>query len=215
MSYFSIFKQLRFTRTLILLLFITLTSACVTAPELYTEQDAKTEQSRDLADLDRDGIINERDECTESPSDAVIDNDGCPALTGRPKVKYRIIHFGFDKSSLSAREHKRVLEMATFLKKYPETNLYLIGDTSSEGSDSYNQKLAKRRINSVHKLLQANGISNERLKQEIYSLKNHLPPELTGRDRRLIAVLQWPSNYKDYQVEWSIFTEMDKERLTY
>jgi len=215
MSQTTNFKHTLLNRLLIVLLCGFFTTACITDPELYTKQASSPEQSRDLADIDHDGIINERDQCADSPSDAIIDNDGCSELTGRPKVKYRIIHFGFDKSSLSTREHKRVLEMATFLKKYPETDLYLIGDTSEEGNDSYNQKLAKRRINSVHKLLLDKGISSERLKQEIYSFKNHLPPELKGRDRRLIAVLQWPAHYKDYQVKWNIFTEMKKEQLSY
>jgi outer membrane protein OmpA-like peptidoglycan-associated protein len=213
MKYVNSLAQVILNRVFIALLCITSIAACVTDPELYSEQSPAIEQTRDLADLDLDGVINERDLCADSPYDAVIDNDGCPTLTGRPKVKYRVIHFGFDKYSLSTREYKRVLEMADFLKKFTETSLYLIGDTSEEGSDSYNQALAQRRINSVLDVLMKQGINSERFKQEIYSFKNHIPDELKGRNRRMIAVLQWPDDFKDYEVKWNIFSEINKESL--
>ena len=213
MNYFNSLNELIFNRVFIAVLCIISISSCVTDPELYSEQNPAREQTRDLADIDRDGVINERDLCADSPDDAIIDNDGCPTLTGRPKVKYRVIHFSFDKSSLSAREHKRVLEMAEFLKKYTETSLYLIGDTSEEGSDSYNKALAQRRIDSVLNVLLKEGINSDRFKQEIYSFKNHIPEELKGRNRRMIAVLQWPDDYKDYKIKWNIFSEINKENL--
>jgi len=186
-------------------------SACVTEPALYTQQDPLQKQTRDLNDIDLDGVINERDSCDETPSDAVINNDGCPELTGRPKVKYRVIYFGFDKDQLNEKEQKRTIEMATFLNKYPETNLYLIGDTSDVGTEEYNKKLAMRRINTVHKLLIEHNVKASRLKKEVYAFKNHLPDYLKGRQTRLVAVLQWPEDYKDYEVEWTIFTEKNKK----
>ncbi len=213
MNYNNSLHELILKRIFITLLCTLSIASCVTDPELYSEQNPAIEQTRDLADLDLDGVINERDLCADSPYDAVIDNDGCPTLTGRPKVKYRVIHFGFDKSSLSSREYKRVLEMADFLKKYAETSLYLIGDTSEEGSDSYNQKLAQRRIDAVLDVLLKQGIDRDRFKQEIYSFKNHIPEELKGRNRRMIAVLQWPDDYKDYKIQWNIFSEINKENL--
>ncbi len=213
MNYSNSLHKLILKRIFITLLCTLSIASCVTDPQLYSEQNPAIEQTRDLADLDLDGVINERDLCTDSPYDAVIDNDGCPTLTGRPKVKYRVIHFGFDKSSLSSREYKRVLEMADFLKKYAETSLYLIGDTSEEGSDRYNQKLAQRRIDAVLDVLLKQGIDRDRFKQEIYSFKNHIPEELKGRNRRMIAVLQWPDDYKDYKIQWNIFSEINKENL--
>jgi len=200
----------------LLVIFSTLSlSACITTPELYTEQDPQQEQDRDLYDIDLDGVINERDLCTETPSDAVINNDGCPNLTNRPKEKYRVIYFGFDKSTLSDNEIKRTIEIATFLNNHPETGLYLIGDTSDVGTDKYNEKLAMQRINSVKKLLIEHKVKVKRLKKEVYAFKNHLPDPLKGRETRLIAVLQWPDSYKDYEVEWNIFTDEHKKAFMY
>lgn len=194
-------------RLTVILLCIISTFACVTDPELYSEQEPLQQQTRDLNDVDNDGVINERDLCTGSPSDAIIKNDGCHDFNDRPKVKFRVINFGFDKSSLSSYEHKRVIEMATFLKKYPETMLYLIGDTSAVGTEEYNEKLSKRRIKTVHALLIKNGIDEHRLNDETFQATKHIPEKLKGREKRLIAVLKWPDDYKDYEVEWNIFTE--------
>ncbi|HCM46802.1 MAG TPA: hypothetical protein DIS98_04630 [Colwellia sp.] len=185
-------------------------SACISDPELYSEQDPLQVQTKDLNDIDLDGVINERDLCASTPDDAIIDNNGCPKLTGRPKVKFRIINFGFDKSNLSNYEYDRVLKMANFLHKYPETTLYLIGDTSMEGSDAYNEKLAQRRIKTVHDVLIDNNIDVKRLNDETFNVENHIPESLTGRQKRLIAVLKWPDDYKDYEIEWDIFTESKK-----
>jgi hypothetical protein len=124
-----------------------------------------------------------------------------------------VVYFGFDKDQLNEKEQKRTIEMATFLNKYPETNLYLIGDTSDVGSEEYNKKLAMRRINTVHKLLIEHNVKASRLKKEVYAFKNHLPDYLKGRQTRLVAVLQWPEDYKDYEVEWTIFTEKNKKML--
>jgi OOP family OmpA-OmpF porin len=185
-------------------------AACVSAPELYSNKNPLQAQTRDLNDVDLDGVINERDLCSETPNDAVINNDGCEKLTGRPKVKFREVNFSFDKSDLNTYEHNRVVEIAFFLNKYPETSLYLIGDTSIEGSDAYNEKLAQRRIKTVHTLLIKNKVAASRLKKESFSVRNHIPESLKGRKTRLIAVLKWPEDYKDYEVEWNIFTESQK-----
>lgn len=181
-------------------------TACVSQPELYTEQD----QTRDLLDTDLDGVINARDLCADTPTDAVINNDGCPNSHDRPKITFRSIQFDFDKHTLTEGEQQRVVEMAEFLKKYTVPQVYLIGDTSTEGSQAYNDKLAQRRINAVTKILLANGVKEKRLEKEIYSVENHIPEALIGRSTRLIAVLKWPDNYKDYDVEWTIFTEKNK-----
>lgn len=202
-------------RFMLLITLVTALSACVSQPELYSEADPQMEQTRDLFDLDLDGVINERDLCADTPTDAIINNDGCPTYTNRPKVKYRVINYAFDSSTLSSHEKVRVKEMARFLKKYPLTSLYLVGDTSVEGSEAYNLALAQRRIKSVHKILIAERVNPKQLKSEVYSFKNHMPASLFGRKTRLVAILQWPDDYKDYEIEWDIFTQKREENLTY
>ena len=94
----SLFNSMRLSMLTLCLISL---SGCVTDPELYSNQEPLQEQTRDLNDIDLDGVINERDLCAETPNDAVISNDGCEKLTGRPKVKFREIDFAFDESSLS------------------------------------------------------------------------------------------------------------------
>ena len=65
----------------------------------------------------------------------------------------------------------------------------------------------------MHHLLGRKGIEKSRLKNESYLEKSHIPASLKGRQTRLIAVLQWPVDYKDYQVEWTIFTDVQSQNL--
>lgn len=66
---------------LILLIAVGLT-ACVDIDSVSKAPVAA--QTFDLADQDRDGVINARDLCADTPIDASIDNDGCSA-DGRMK----------------------------------------------------------------------------------------------------------------------------------
>ncbi len=73
------------------------------------------------------------------------------------------ILFGFDRSDLGAAAQQNLNKLADVLKRYPDTNIEIIGHTDDKGSDSYNQGLSERRAGSVATYLRNNGISNARL----------------------------------------------------
>lgn len=175
-------------------------SACASDPVLYGPQ----EQSRDLYDSDVDGVINARDNCAQTQDQAVTDNDGCPTETNIPHADVRVIDFGFDKDTLTPQEQVKVIELAEEMKKNTQTQLYLIGDTSVEGTDEYNRKLAQRRIKTVTDILQANGVNSSRFQTETYEYPIHMPKNLAGRDTRLIAILSIPDS-TGYQKQWQLY----------
>lgn len=175
-------------------------SACASDPVLYGPQ----EQSRDLYDSDVDGVINARDNCAQTQDQAVTDNDGCPAATNIPHADVRVIDFGFDKDTLTPQEQVKVIELAENMKKNTQTQLYLIGDTSVEGTDEYNRKLAQRRVKTVTDILIANGVNSSRFQTETYEYPIHMPKNLAGRDTRLIAVLSIPDS-TGYQKQWHLY----------
>lgn len=178
---------------------LTLT-ACASDPVLYAPQ----EQSRDLYDSDVDGVINARDNCVETGLDAVTNNDGCPSETEIPQHEVRVINFGFDQDTLTPQEQVKAIELAEYLRNNPTKQVYLIGDTSIEGSEEYNQKLAQRRIKTVTDILMANGVSASRFETETYQYPIHMPKELAGRKTRLIAVLSVPGS-KSYKKKWPLY----------
>lgn len=71
--------------------------------------------------------------------------------------------FGFDRSDLSASARTNLDKLSNVLKKYPDTNIKIIGHTDDKGTDTYNQGLSERRANSVGSYLRSNGISSSRI----------------------------------------------------
>src|SRR5215213_5759348 len=71
--------------------------------------------------------------------------------------------FGYDQSDLSTQAQGSLGKLANVLKKYPDTNIEILGHTDNKGSDDYNQGLSERRANAAAAYLRANGITNSRI----------------------------------------------------
>lgn len=71
--------------------------------------------------------------------------------------------FGFDRSDLSGTAQANLDKLTNVLKKYPDTNIEIIGHTDDKGTDSYNQGLSERRANSVGAYLRSKGVSSSRI----------------------------------------------------
>lgn len=74
------------------------------------------------------------------------------------------ILFGFDRSDLGASAQQSLNKLTDVLKRYPDTNIEVIGHTDDKGAENYNQRLSERRATSVATYLRNQGISNARLK---------------------------------------------------
>jgi outer membrane protein OmpA-like peptidoglycan-associated protein len=74
------------------------------------------------------------------------------------------ILFGFNQSDLNATSKQSLNKLEDVLKKYPDTDLEIIGHTDDKGSHDYNQTLSERRAASVADHLRANGIASTRIK---------------------------------------------------
>jgi outer membrane protein OmpA-like peptidoglycan-associated protein len=59
------------------------------------------------------------------------------------------ILFDTDSSELLLVARENIESLVTILKKYPDTNILVEGDTDSTGTDEYNQKLSERRAQAV------------------------------------------------------------------
>lgn len=71
--------------------------------------------------------------------------------------------FGFDRSDLSTTAQGNLDKLTNVLKKYPDTNIEIIGHTDDKGTDTYNQALSERRANSVGAYLRTKGVSSTRI----------------------------------------------------
>jgi outer membrane protein OmpA-like peptidoglycan-associated protein len=71
--------------------------------------------------------------------------------------------FGFDQADLNSTSQQSLSKLDDVLKKYPDTDIEIIGHTDDKGSDTYNQRLSERRANSVASFLKANNIPATRI----------------------------------------------------
>jgi outer membrane protein OmpA-like peptidoglycan-associated protein len=71
--------------------------------------------------------------------------------------------FGFDRSDLSTTAQANLTKLSNVLKKYPDTNIEIIGHTDDKGTDSYNQGLSERRATAAGAYLRSTGISSSRI----------------------------------------------------
>lgn len=73
------------------------------------------------------------------------------------------ILFAFDKADLGNSAEQNLNKLNEVLKKYPDTDIEIIGHTDDKGTNNYNQKLSQRRAASVASYLKSNGIAASRV----------------------------------------------------
>ncbi|MDZ7721535.1 MAG: OmpA family protein [candidate division KSB1 bacterium] len=73
------------------------------------------------------------------------------------------ILFEYDSSELQPAAKTNIESLAKVLKKYPDTNILIEGDTDDKGSEEYNQKLSERRAQAVADYQRNLGIDGSRI----------------------------------------------------
>ncbi len=72
--------------------------------------------------------------------------------------------FDFDSDMIKGNAQSNLAKLAESLKKYPDTDLMIVGHTDAQGSDSYNQGLSERRAAAARAYLVSQGIASTRVK---------------------------------------------------
>jgi outer membrane protein OmpA-like peptidoglycan-associated protein len=72
--------------------------------------------------------------------------------------------FDFDSDAIRSEAAANLRNLAESLKKFPTTELLIVGHTDALGSSSYNQDLSTRRANSASWYLSSQGIGASRLR---------------------------------------------------
>jgi sodium-type flagellar protein MotY len=98
------------------------------------------------------------------------------------QISRMTLYFDFDKHSIRPNYQAKLDALAAYVKYDPSIEVVFIdGHTDSKGSRSYNEKLAKKRIQSVKKILQLDGVPDEKFKTHNYGEKK---PAATNRNAR-------------------------------
>ena len=169
-------------------------------------------QINDLQDDDRDGVINARDLCPDTPLRSDIDNDGCGTyIKTEEQLQLRIL-FANDSADINPVFRGQIRSMSEFLKQYPSTSIELQGYASKVGSAEYNLALSKKRAYNVENTLISYGISQSRIRIVGFGDTNVAESgddEVShAMNRKVIAtVVGHKGSIKE---EWSIFTKREQ-----
>lgn len=142
-----------------------------------------------IGDDDNDGVLNNVDECPDTPEGVPVEENGCP------KTISLHINFNFDKANILPKYDAEINKVADFMNKYPVYKVMLEGYTDSTGPEAYNMKLSDRRSASVAKALEGRGVTADRVSTAGYGESNPVAPNTSreGRaeNRRVDAVFSY------------------------
>jgi OOP family OmpA-OmpF porin len=138
-------------------------------------------------DSDGDGVLDDQDECPDTPKGATVNSKGCWSLEG-------IVLFDFDKYDIKPEAYPLLNEVVAIVKKNPQMRIEIQGHTDNVGSAEYNLGLSERRAKAVADYMVENGIASERLSHEGYGLTNPIASNDTkeGRAQNRRAELKRP-----------------------
>lgn len=154
-----------------------------------------------VTDTDGDGVIDEADQCPDTPPGTSVDGKGCPPpppacesgaeglkLAGCQPGQTLVLHgvnFEFDKATLTPNARSLLDQVVFALKEAPQIRVEVGGHTDARGSDAYNQELSGHRAQSVVDYLVGQGIASERLQAVGYGETAPVADNATeeGRER--------------------------------
>ncbi|MFC1883277.1 OmpA family protein [Thermodesulfobacteriota bacterium] len=132
-------------------------------------------------DDDKDGVLNDKDKCPNTPRGAKVDARGCWVIEG--------IYFDTDKAIIKPVSYKNLNEVVAVLRRNPGVDVRIDGHTDFRASEAYNQKLSEARANAVKNYLIDAGIERKRLTAKGFGeLKPAYPntsPENMAKNRRV------------------------------
>ncbi|KGK18390.1 OmpA family protein [Vibrio navarrensis] len=191
-----------------------LVSASILADEYDYRPTPVADQIDDLQDQDRDGVINARDLCPDTPSTAEVDNDGCGTyIKTSQQMQIRVL-FANNSDVINPVFRSQIKELAEFLKLYPSTSIELQGFASRTGNAKLNLELSIRRADNVKEMLISYGISSNRVRIVGFGdskLANDGDDEVShALNRRVVASVV--GHKGDIKEEWTIFTRLPKSK---
>jgi OOP family OmpA-OmpF porin len=145
-----------------------------------------------MLDADNDGVVDDKDQCADTPMLDKVDQFGCTVFIEDEVSIKLLVQFDNNQSIIKPEFTQEITAMANFLRKNPETTIIIEGHASSPGSEKHNKELSQRRADAiVDMLVSDHNISAARLSAIGYGeeqLLNHLNDESAHRqNRRIIA----------------------------
>lgn len=127
---------------------------------------AQPAQPAPAADSDNDGVPDNIDRCPNTAANHKVDAQGCTVFTEEMQRVGDVdieVKFGFDSAAVSADQRSEVIQLAAFMKRFPESEVVIEGHASNIGNPAYNMRLSERRAKSVANILTGEGVEASRI----------------------------------------------------
>ncbi|GAL16442.1 T1SS peptidoglycan-associated lipoprotein LapL [Vibrio astriarenae] len=109
-----------------LLLSSVLIFGCAQTPDITTTRH----QIDDLKDDDADGVINQRDLCSNTPSGTKVDNRGCTQWQTENKLTVITVLFDMARHDIRDDQISALDDIYDYLFEHEDAKVVLVGDTS-------------------------------------------------------------------------------------
>lgn len=151
-------------------------------------------------DSDMDGVPDSIDQCPNTPTNVVVDANGCPRdvpVEDQLRMELRVF-FDNDKSVIKDQYRQEIQKVAEKMNEYPNATASIEGHASrinKRSSAKYNQRLSEARANAVKSMLVNQfGIAPTRISTVGYGFDRPIASNDTaeGRamNRRVYAIIQ-------------------------
>lgn len=144
-----------------------------TEPTIIPNPPVKTVDS----DTDHDGVIDDIDQCPNTPKGYKVDTKGCPSSVTMH------INFTTGSSSIPLSSYTDVDLLTAFLQENPAASITIIGHTDNIGKEAENISLSKMRAEALAVRIIENGISNTRILTEGKGFSQPLASNNTKKGR--------------------------------
>lgn len=99
------------------------------------------------------------------------------------------IYFDYDKSNIKDEYHKQLKDIKKIILSHSDLRILVIGHTDSDGTNSYNKALSKRRAESIIRFFTSRGLRRDRIvidfKGETSPVQSNSTAEGKSRNRRV------------------------------
>ncbi|KAF7772449.1 OmpA-OmpF porin, OOP family [Pseudoalteromonas citrea] len=114
-------------------------------------------------DSDKDGVLDTRDKCANTPMADAVDTYGCTKYVEKDATVKLLVRFPHNNSAVSSDYLSDIEDVVTFLQQHNDASVVLEGHASIVGEAKYNQWLSKKRADKVAKQLISKGIDAQRI----------------------------------------------------
>jgi len=133
-------------------------------------------------DSDGDGVADEDDKCPNTPAGVVVNAFGC-AEKEKASVKLNI-EFLTAKATFDPVFNSEILNLATFMRRFPSTKVEIGGYTDNQGTVERNTLLSQKRADSVKIALMKAGVEPERITAKGYGPSKPVADNKTAEGRK-------------------------------